>query len=191
MSTDRFDLANCLAMFYQPTPEEYMLRNEVFMILFTEFFPNVQVSRSEIEGLKNRNEVPIMMLPNAWFYLNVVANVVDSKKKGEIWALQDWCRGLNPWLLTEKELGREIERIQAGMDNASFMDDGQIDKLLDKCDKRQQGSVAKTVRKHLGLKKGELDGVARAKIEDIAQKIQIASLPRWITIGIHVADASG
>lgn len=130
----------------------------------------------ELEKLTLRSGILLLMLPNGWARVNELAQG-EYGLRGEYVRCQRWKMrpefyAINPWKISERALGHQIDIIFDNWDPKNLMDSQQTDEFYLQMAGLQHEMVHKTVAERVGILGSQLDEIKKARIEEVVEVIQ-------------------
>lgn len=161
-------------------PESRGQRDECYMLLMKALHPTAEAKQPfttiELEQLTLRNGVPLLMLPNGWARVNELAQGEHGLRNEHVrcqrWKIRPEFYAVNPWDISERILGDQIDIVFDNWDPGNLMNSEQATEFYSKMAGLQHEMVHKTVVERAGILGGQLDENKQAKIEVVVEIIQ-------------------
>jgi hypothetical protein len=150
------------------------------MLLMKALHPTAKAKQpfttTELEKLTLRNGVPLLMLPNGWARVNELAQGEHGLRSEYVrcqrWKIRPEFYAVNPWDISERILGHQIDIVFDNWDPDNLMDSEQTTEFYSKMAGLQHEMVHKTVVERVGILGSQLDEHKQAKIEVVVEIIQ-------------------
>lgn len=157
--------------------ESRVQRDECYMLLMRALASPKPLTTAGLEKITLRSGIPLLMLPNGWYRVNELSES-QYGLQGEYapyqrWSMRPEFKHLNPYDMSVRELGDQVDSIFEQWDPENLMSPEQTRRFYNRVADLQHKMVHKTVAKRVGIIESQLDGQKKAKIEDVVRAIQM------------------
>lgn len=161
-------------------PEPRCQRDECYMMLMKALHPTAKAKQPfttvELENLTLRSGVPLLMLPNGWARVNELAQgqygLGGEYTRSQRWTMRPEFNAVDPWDISERALGHQIDMVINNWDPDSFMDQNETAVFYKEIAGLQHEMVHRTLAERVGILGGQIDDDKKAKIEEVVEIIQ-------------------
>jgi hypothetical protein len=161
-------------------PEARQQRDECYMLLMKALHPTAKAKQpfttTELEKLTLRSGIPLLMLPNGWARVNELAQgeygLQSEYVRCQRWKIRPEFYAVNPWDISERALGHQIDIVFDNWDPDNLMNSEQTKEFYSKMAGLQHEMVHKTVAERVGILGSQLEEYKKEKIEEVVEIIQ-------------------